>query len=99
MAISMPSKVFREKQQVHELIERLAPNQIIAVRRLLEAMLDPAARTIAAAPPDDEPITDEDRRRFCDGQAWLAQHGGKGIPMEEILAEFGIKAGDIARAK
>jgi hypothetical protein len=50
---------------------------------------------IATAPPDDEPVTDEDRRRFHDGQARFAQRGGKGIPMEDVLAEFGLKPDDI----
>ncbi len=40
---------------------------------------------------DDEPVTGEDRRRFREGQAWLAGHGGKGIPMEDVLADFGLK--------
>ncbi|HWZ31949.1 MAG TPA: hypothetical protein VNX18_11470 [Bryobacteraceae bacterium] len=84
----MPSDIAQEKQQVHELIDRLAPSQVIAVRGFLEAM-------IAA---DDEPVTDEDRRRFHEGQAWLAQHGGKGIPMEQVLAEFGLKPEDFPTA-
>jgi hypothetical protein len=43
---------------------------------------------------DDEPVTDEDRRRFHDGQAWFARRGGRGIPMEDVLAEFGVKPED-----
>jgi hypothetical protein len=39
-----------EKQQAHELIERLAPSQVSAVVGLLQAMLDPVARAIANAP-------------------------------------------------
>ena len=41
----------------------------------------------------DEPITEEDRRRFHEGQAWF-QRGGKGIPMKEVLADFGLKPED-----
>ena len=89
----MPSDTVHEKQQVHELIDRLAPSQVTAVHGLLVAMLDPVTRAIATAPPDDEPVTDEDRRRFLDGQALLAR-GGKGVPMEEVLAEFGLKTED-----
>jgi hypothetical protein len=77
----MPPDVADEKQQVHELIDRLAPSQVAAVRGLLEVMLDPVARAIANAPADDEPVTEEDRTRFREGTAWLAQRGGKGIPM------------------
>jgi hypothetical protein len=71
------------------LIDRLAPRQIAAVRGLLEAMLNPV---------DDEPVTDEDRTRFLHGQAWLAERGGKGIPMEQVLAEFGLKPEDFPDA-
>lgn len=55
---------------------------------------DPVARAVAAAPPDDEPVTDEDRRRFHDGQDWFQRHGGEGVPMEEVLSEFGLKPED-----
>jgi hypothetical protein len=50
---------------------------------------------VATAPPDDEPATGQDSRRFHDGQAWFAQRGGKGIPMEDVLAEFGLKPDDV----
>jgi hypothetical protein len=43
---------------------------------------------------DDEPVTEEDRRRLREGQVWFAQRGGKGIPMEEAVAEFGVEPGD-----
>jgi hypothetical protein len=87
-----------EKDHAHELIERLPDSQIATAVRFLEFMLlDPVARAVATAPPDDEPVTGEDRRRFQAGQAWFAQRGGKGIPMEDILAEFGLTPGDFPR--
>ena len=43
---------------------------------------------------DDERVTEEDRRRFHEGQAWFAQRDGKGIPMEEVLADFGLTPQD-----
>ncbi len=83
-----------EKHHAHELIERLPDSQIATAVRFLEFMLlDPVARTVATAPPDDESVTEQDRRRFHDGQAWFAQRGG-GIPMENVLAEFGLKSED-----
>jgi hypothetical protein len=39
-------------------------------------------------------VIEEDRSRLHAGQAWFAQRGGKGIPMEEVLAEFGLKPED-----
>jgi hypothetical protein len=59
-------------------------------------LLDSVARAIATAPADDEPVTEQDRRRFRDGQVWFDQHGA-GIPMEDVLSEFGIKPEDLPR--
>jgi hypothetical protein len=83
-----------EKDHAHELIERLPDWQIATAVRFLEFMLlDPVRRALATAPPDDEPVTEQDRQRLYDGQGRFAQHG-KGIPMEEVLAEFGVKSED-----
>ena len=83
-----------EKHHAHELIERLPDSQIATAVRFLEFMLlDPVRRALATAPPDDEPVTEQDRDRFRNGQVWFAQHG-KGIPMAEVLAEVGLKSED-----
>ena len=88
-----------EREHAHELIERLPPSQISTAIRFLEfTLLDPVARALATAPPDDEPVTDEDRRRFHEGQVWFQKRGGKGIPMEDVLAEFGLKIEDFPAA-
>jgi hypothetical protein len=80
-----------ETQQALTLLERLGPAQRSVALRFMEFLLiDPVSRAAATAPPDDEPITDEDRRRLENGRAWFEQHGGKGIPMEEVLADFGL---------
>ena len=38
-------------------------------------------------------MTEQDSRRFREGQAWFRQHGN-GVPMEDVLAEFGVKPED-----
>ena len=43
-------------QHVEQLLGQLAPEQLAAVVQLLEAMLDPVARSIANAPFEDEEI-------------------------------------------
>jgi len=79
------------KHQAHELIDRLPDSEVPTAVRFLEFMLlDPVRRALATAPPDDESVTEEDRRRFRNGQA----QPGKRIPMEEVLAEFGLKSED-----
>lgn len=69
--------------KAHELIGQLNPAKLAAVVHLLEVMVD-----------EEEPVTEEDRRRFHQGQAWFAERGDKGIPMEDVLAEFGMKPED-----
>ena len=83
-----------DRQHAHQLLDHLDPDQFAAIGHLLEVMVDPVARALANAPADDEPVTDEDRQRFHEGQAWFAARDGKGVPMEEVLAEFGVKPED-----
>ena len=90
------SMVEGEKQHAHELIERLSEPDLATVVRFLEFMLlDPVARALVTAPADDEPATEQDRERLRAGQAWFSQRGGKGIHMEDVLAEFGVNAEDL----
>jgi hypothetical protein len=83
------------RQHAHQLIERLDPGEILAVVRFLEFMtLPPVVRAIATAPPDDEPVTVEDRQAIARAEAWFESRGGKGIPMEDVLADFGLTMDD-----
>lgn len=83
-----------DKQHAHALLDRIPPDQMDAAVRFLEfLLLDPVARAAATAPADDELVTEEDRRRVLEGKAALAR-GEQGIPMEDLLAEFGLKLED-----
>lgn len=86
-----------DKRQAHELIERLTPDQVSAVVGLLEAILDPVSRKLAAAPLDDEPETEEERQAVEESKQWLRDHGGRGIPLEEVLQDFGLTMEDFLR--
>ena len=86
-----------EKRQAHDLIERLTPSQVSAVVGLLEAILDPVSRKLAAAPLDDEPETEEERQAVEESKQWLHEHGGRGIPLEEVLQDFGLTMEDFRR--
>jgi hypothetical protein len=72
-----------ERQHAHELLDLLPPAQLGAIRSLLEVMLG-----------DDEPVTEEDRERVRSGRAWFAERSGNGIPMEDVLADFGLTMED-----
>jgi hypothetical protein len=78
-----------ETQKAHVLIEMLPPAQLAAVVTLMEAILDPVARSIASAPVEDREITDGTATAIERGRRSLA--AGKGIPHEEVLREFGLK--------
>lgn len=84
----MASDLTHERQQLHELVDRLAPSQVHAVRGLLQVMLDPVSRAIANAPVDDEPLTVEDVQALGEAREWLKHN--KPIPHEQVLAELGI---------
>jgi hypothetical protein len=84
-----------DKQRAHELIERLEQTQIPTAVRFLEFLLiDPVLRSIATAPVDDEPLTEEEDQALSRADEWLKARGGKGIPHEEVLAEFGLTPAD-----
>lgn len=84
-----------DKQHAHELIERLAPSQVLAVVGMLEAMLDPVAHAIANAPVDDEPLSTAGEKALDEAREWSKRN--KGIPHEEVLAEFGITSEEVDR--
>ena len=84
-----------DKQHVHELIERLEPGQLPTAARFIEfLLLNPAQRSAVIASPDDEPVTAEEAAAIRRSEAWFEQNGGKGIPMEEVLADFGLTMDD-----
>jgi hypothetical protein len=83
------------KQHAHELIDRMAPSQVSAVVGLIEVMLDPVARSIAGAPFEDEPISEEENRAVADSKEWLKHNDP--IPHEKILADFGLTLEDFDR--
>ena len=95
----MASKLDTDKQQAHELIERLSPGQVKAVARLLEEMLDPVSRAIANAPVDDEPETEQERQAVAESKKWFEQHSGKGTPHQEVLGDFNLTSDDFKKHK
>ena len=93
----MAGDLRRDRQQIHELVDRLAPSQAHAVRSLLQAMLDPVSRAIANAPVDDEPLTAEEAHALDEARQWLKHNAP--IPHEQMLAELGITPEEIENYK
>jgi hypothetical protein len=78
-----------KRQHVHSLVDQLPPAQLEAIEGLLSVMVEP----VANVPIDDEPVTEEEAQSIRRSEAWFAS-GNKGIPMEEILADFGLSMKD-----
>jgi hypothetical protein len=58
------------------------------VVRLLEVMTDPATVSIANAPIDDEPVSEEEERAVAASKEWFKHNAG--IPFEDVAAELGF---------
>ena len=78
------------RRQAHALLDFLPPGKLSAVRELLAAMVDPVQRALALTPLEDEEITEEEERAVAEAREWRKHN--KPIPMEEILADFGLTA-------
>jgi len=76
------------RQHVHELVDQLDAGQLDAVGRLLEVMTDPVARSLANAPIETEPVSEEEAAALDEAHASIER--GEGIPHEETLREFGL---------
>ncbi|MDX2151847.1 MAG: hypothetical protein SFV54_14000 [Bryobacteraceae bacterium] len=78
-----------DRQQAHELLDRLGPAQFTAVAQLLEVLAgEPLLQSLAGATEEEEEITAETGDALDRSRASLAR--GEGIPHEEILREFGL---------
>lgn len=74
----METDVTQERQQAHALLDMLPVEKLTAVVHLLQAISDPVARSLANAPIDDEPISEEEMRAVEASKEWLAQHSRTG---------------------
>ena len=75
--------VGNEKHHAHELIEQLPPHQLSAVVGLLEAIIDPVSRKLAAAPMDDEPETEDERLLWSSPKDGCASTAAKASRMSK----------------
>lgn len=73
------------RQLAHQLIDRLPDAQIFSLVQFLETIVDPVTAALDAAPIDDEPETDEEKRDVAEAHEWLRRNGGKGIPHAEAM--------------
>lgn len=80
-----------DRQQAHQLLDRLGPAQFSAVAQLLAVLAagpEPLLHSLSQAPVEEEEITPETAAALDRARASLAR--GEGISHEEILREFGL---------
>ncbi len=84
----MGTDLARERQQAHDLLDKLPPEKLNAVLNLLEVMVEPLEQSLASAPVDEEEITAGTEEALRRARVSLAN--GKGIPHSDMLREFGL---------
>lgn len=82
----MESNPQEDRQQAHALLDLLPPAKLGAVRSLLAVMVDD---------DEDEELTEADRAAIQAGLDSLEKHGT--VPMEEVLADFGLTMADFEK--
>jgi hypothetical protein len=68
------------KQHAHELLEQLSADQMAAVLQLLEVMVE----------PDDEPLTEDDRRAVAASRQYFRRNPEGGVPFGQVVADIGL---------
>jgi hypothetical protein len=59
-------------------------------------MIDPVSQALASAPLKDEEIGEEEEEAAAHSREWLKHH--RGIPHEEVLADFGLSPDRLDRS-
>ncbi len=85
----MEPDIPEQRQQAHALLDMLEGPKVVAVRTLLEAMVEPFYAHLNALPVEDEELTPETIAEI--EKASGAIERAEAIPHEEILREFGVK--------
>ena len=94
----MSLNVLQERQQAHAYLDRLPPDQLSAVRSLLETMLpDPVSRALANAPAEDEEISEEEEQSVARSKEWFKNN--QGTSLEDVAAELGVSMDHIRNGK
>ncbi len=78
-----------DRQEVHDLVDQLTPEQIQTAIPVLRAMLQ--------KPIEDEDISEEEKAAVAEADEWLKHN--KPIPFEEVLSEHGLTVEDLDQPK
>lgn len=75
------------RADLHRLVDELPDESVDAAVVLLTRAKDPVLATLQAAPFDDEPESDEERRAVAETHA-DRERGIQPVPLGSLLAEF-----------
>ncbi len=76
------------REALYRLVDSIPVSQLDDARKALEPLADPLLATLANAPYDDEPETDDERALAAEGRAAL--DAGDSISLEEVRRELGL---------
>jgi hypothetical protein len=94
----MGERLMNDKEQAHALLDRIPDDQLNAAVRFLEfLLLDPLERALATAPPEDEPISEEEEQSVARSKDWSRQN--EGTSFEKVVAELGFTMDQIRNHK
>lgn len=82
-------------QHAHQLLDQLGRDQLTAVVKLLEVMIEPFSHKLANAPLEDEEISGEEEQDVAQAREWRKHN--KPVPHEDVLADFGLTMADFER--
>jgi hypothetical protein len=74
------------RAELHRLVDELPEASLEPAAVLLERVRDSAVAHLEAAPPDDEPFTEDERREVY--RALLRLDAGEGIPLDQLGTEL-----------
>lgn len=81
------------RDRLHELVDRLLDHELGAAERVLAGLstlplFDPVTAALAAAPEDNEPVTDREAELIEEGERDL--RSGRIWTADEVHARFGL---------
>lgn len=76
------------REALYRLVDSIPPSQFDDARKLLEPLTDPLLTTLANAPYDDEPETDEERAAVAEAREGYRR--GEWKTAQEVRRELGL---------
>ena len=79
------------RAEVLKEIDLMSDEEVVGLHKFLATYPDRLSAVFRRAPVDPEPLSDEAIRKIREAEEWFERNGGKGIPHEEVMREFGLE--------